>query len=565
MSKSIFSLKDAVGQTIRFVSFVASEFPGFYGLLLLSFITLGIEYIATSLMIPLASAGQNESSVSRFWAEFAYKLELDASPRIWLWLFFLFMGMRLILGYIQALASTALGKSVHSLLSNRVFNYVVAEEYLGLIHSRSIGYYITLAGDDTSRCGAMISGLIQIAMGLLTACIAMFVLYQFSPTYFLGVVMFLIACLICIALTLRYLVQLTVISNQLSRELNTAFVETINSLRSIRALSGEALATIRYADQIRRYVRQLSNIEALKSGIRIFPVIVLLLSLAFLMRPSADTMLGKEINLFAATVIVMRIFVALGQVVAPSLQLLTDLRALHDIDAVINIAEATKVLEGSDKKVVEKSVKSFKLHDIHFSYPGRHPIFEGANFEFYSGRTYAIIGPSGVGKSTLGDMILGLIRPESGSILINDIDCAPDLWRKKILLVEQQPRIFSTTLRDNLLFGVEASDADLWDVLELVGLAKSVIAMPEALDTILCYQGENFSGGQRQRIGIARALLRYPDVLVMDEATSALDQDSRELILRNVAQRMHGSILIHITHDLSISNRADKIYELGKT
>lgn len=563
MKASSFTLNSVFTQTARFLLFVVRRFPAFYVLLVLSVVALALEYIATSLMIPLASSGLSSSAMVGFWTDIANRAGLKPGMLTWMWLFFLLMGARLCLGYVLTVATTMLGKRVHRSLSDNVFRHVVAGEPLTEIYSRSIGHYITLAGDDTFRCGTIISSLLQAGLGLLTALITMVVLYQFSPVYFFGVTLFLLVCSVSIGLMLGRLVRLSVSSNLLSRELNTAFVESINSIRSIRALAGEHLVTTRYSDQIGRYVLQLVKIESLKAGMRLFPAIVLLLSAAWLTRPGASLSLD-EASLFAATVIVIRVFAALGQVVAAGMLLVTDLRALHDIDAVIGFAEDKLLKPASGMRSSPPQIRTLQLSGINFAYPGRPLLFRDANFSFEAGRSYAVVGPSGTGKSTLADLLLGLVDPQRGELRVNGKRQDASSLRNQILLVEQQPRIFSTTLRDNLLFGSTASDDALWDALELVELAESVRSMPQGLDTVLSYQGENFSGGQRQRIGVARALLRYPDVLVLDEATSALDSATREKMLLNITRCMRNGILLFITHDPSITSRVDKVVDLAR-
>ena len=132
------------------------------------------------------------------------------------------------------------------------------------------------------------------------------------------------------------------------------------------------------------------------------------------------------------------------------------------------------------------------------------------------------------------------------------------------MLVEQQPKIFSSSVKENLLMGLSATDQDLYSALQVVNMESTVRELEQGLDTRLSYLGENFSGGQRQRLGIARALLRKPDVLILDEATSALDPETRVQVVAKLRERMRDGIIIFITHDEEIAALADEVLKIEK-
>ena len=144
------------------------------------------------------------------------------------------------------------------------------------------------------------------------------------------------------------------------------------------------------------------------------------------------------------------------------------------------------------------------------------------------------------------------------TVSVNDGSLPLQVARARFMLVEPQPKIFSTTVKDNLLLGAKASDAAVLAALETVNLDEMVRVLNQGLDTRLTYLGENFSGGQRQRLGIARALIRQPDVLILDEATSALDSATRIEVVAKLRDRMREGIIIFITHDPEISALADQ-------
>jgi ATP-binding cassette subfamily B protein len=135
--------------------------------------------------------------------------------------------------------------------------------------------------------------------------------------------------------------------------------------------------------------------------------------------------------------------------------------------------------------------------------------------------------------------------------------------RGRVMLVEQQPRIFSATVRDNLTLGLELSDDELAHALAAVELSDYVAGLPQGLETELHYQGANLSGGQRQRLSIARALLRKPALLILDEGTSALDAATASSVLRSVKSSLRDGVLVLITHDPAVAAMADEVIDLG--
>ncbi len=549
------------GQIARYTCFVAKNFRLFYAVVALTGFVLVLEYFATSLMIPMAP-GQNlsNSPVIQVWSRIAVQLDLAPTSRTWLWLFFIVMIARLVLGYVLAVLTTWLGKCVHRTLSGKVFGHILLAEPMAKVYTRSVGHYITMAGDDTFKSGTIISSLLQTAVGFFTALVGMAVLYQFSPQVFVGVMLFLLASFAVIAFLMRRVIRVNNLSITLSRELGTTFVEALNSLRSIRSLHGERFVMSTYAAQIHRYIRMLVEMDAIKSGVKAFPAIVLLLLAAIVLSPGAAVSMS-DAALFAGTIIIIRVFASLGQMVTAGSQLLTDVRAIKDIDALVTVMRENTAGAEMPPPV---SVRTIDLQQVSFGYGDRKHVLDSVSFRFEAGRTYAVVGPSGAGKSTLADILLGLSVPDSGMVIVNEGQAPLATARAHFMLVEQQPKIFSNSVRENLLMGMEARDELLYAALESVNLDGMVKELPQGLATRLTYLGENFSGGQRQRLGIARALVRQPDVLILDEATSALDPSTRVEVVAKLRARMRSGIIIFITHDPEIAALADEVLPIGE-
>ncbi len=209
-----------------------------------------------------------------------------------------------------------------------------------------------------------------------------------------------------------------------------------------------------------------------------------------------------------------------------------------------------------------------ELKDIVYHYPNSDvKIFDHATVAFPVGKSIGIVGASGGGKTTLIDIMLGLLRPASGQILADGVDVQTNYrgWLRNIGYIPQQIYMLDTTIRKNVAFGVPDKDIDdekVWRALKEAQLDEHVRSLPEGLDTEIGQHGIRFSGGQRQRIGIARALFEDPEVLVLDEATSALDNETEAAIMDSV-NRLHGKkTLIIIAHRLETIEKCDMVYRV---
>jgi ABC-type multidrug transport system fused ATPase/permease subunit len=197
------------------------------------------------------------------------------------------------------------------------------------------------------------------------------------------------------------------------------------------------------------------------------------------------------------------------------------------------------------------------LRDISYIYPGASsPSLQGINLTIPKGASVAVVGASGAGKTTLADIILGLLKPSSGQILVDgeDVDRSLASWQRHLAYIPQTIFLSDDSIRRNVAFGIEDDEIDddrVWSALELAQLKAHVEAMPCQLDTVVGERGVSLSGGQRQRVGIARALYNNPDVLILDEATSALDADTERAISQSIDALAGSKTLIVIAHRLS--------------
>ncbi len=212
--------------------------------------------------------------------------------------------------------------------------------------------------------------------------------------------------------------------------------------------------------------------------------------------------------------------------------------------------------------------KSILLKNITYSYPNSDKlIFDEADLEIPVGAAVGIVGTTGAGKSTVVDIMLGLLEPKSGTIYADGVDVKTQYrgWLKNVGYIPQMIFMLDDTIRKNVAFGVPEDRIDekrVWEVLKEAQLDEFVKTLPEGLDTGIGERGIRLSGGQRQRIGIARALYEDPEVLIMDEATSALDNDTEAAIMASI-NRLHGKkTLVIIAHRLQTIEKCDIVYRV---
>ena len=197
----------------------------------------------------------------------------------------------------------------------------------------------------------------------------------------------------------------------------------------------------------------------------------------------------------------------------------------------------------------------------------RENVLENIELTVQKGESIALIGAAGAGKTTLADIIMGLLKPQSGTIYMDGVDIftIPHQWAKIIGYVPQSVFLIDDTVIKNVAFGLKDKQIDddkVWEALRQAQLKEFVEKLPYRLDTIVGERGVKFSGGQRQRIAIARALYENPDILVLDEATSALDNDTETAVMESIDALQGCKTLIIVAHRLSTVRNCDKIYEV---
>jgi ATP-binding cassette subfamily B protein len=317
---------------------------------------------------------------------------------------------------------------------------------------------------------------------------------------------------------------------------NNAFVSTLLRLQMTSFLSGALPGTILTAATAGVFL--LGGWMIIHGTMTIGTLVAFMAYHMRLLTP-VQTMMGLAANLASARVSLTRIFEILDT--APEITDRPDALALSSVRGDIVFDNVTL------------------RHD-------RADVLSGVSFTIRAGTFCAILGPSGVGKSTVADLLVRLLDPDSGTILLDGHNLRglriKDL-RDHVGLVDQAPYLFHATIAENIAYAhplakrpeIEAAGA-------AAGLEELIRRLPEGYETKTGERGLALSAGERQRIAIARALLRRPRVLVLDEPTSALDPDTEKLVARNLRDNLHNSTVIVITHRPALAEVADQVIHL---
>jgi len=238
-------------------------------------------------------------------------------------------------------------------------------------------------------------------------------------------------------------------------------------------------------------------------------------------------------------------------------------RGIEAVTSVGELMHAQEEESGDGKQPLATLSGAYSFQNVGFAYEEGHPVLEGFDLEVKPGETVALVGESGVGKTTVINMVIGYHFPDSGLVTIDGQNMRSiDLrtYRKHIAVVPQNTILFSGTIRDNITYGLsDVSEERLAEILEAARLTEMIAQLPDGLDTSVGEHGGKLSGGQRQRISIARALIRDPKVIILDEATSALDSVSEKKIQEALDHLTAGRTTFVVAHRLSTIKDADKI------
>jgi ATP-binding cassette subfamily C protein len=466
----------------------------------------------------------------------------------------------------HGLLAASLEEHVVRTTTQRLYGAIVHMNWLTFSRMRGSDLTVALTF-DCERIGLAASQLIVIASSVMVTAVYVILAFRLSIAMSAGVFACGAALLVVARRRTDRAALLGASYGDSVRDVQSAVTDDLAGMKTIHSFVAETRSRLRFATLTDRTAairfanakNQLNSNFWLECG----SVAMLSLFVVVAIRGLSFTAPALLMLLFLFTRIVPR-FVSLQQSVHFYASLLSSVRRVADLESQC-LAEAEPSFERLPAIRPRHQIR-FESVTFRYSTDGP-PVVAGVDLTIDAGATVAIVGPSGAGKTTIVDLMMGLLSPECGRLVIDGAPLDADLlgsWRQAVGYVPQDTFLFHDTIRANLRWAVPtATDEALKEALALAS-AEFVFELPLGLDTIVGDRGIRLSGGERQRIALARAILRHPWLLILDEATSALDSENERRIFEAI-ERLHGSMtIVMITHRVSAVTGADLIHVLEK-
>lgn len=581
MGKEFAKIKDALHK----LNFILNKEQKGYGALVfvLSVISAVFELLGVSILIPMVNAFlEPETLIEQpYIAPFVQMFHLQDTRQIVLFLCAVMIVLYIVknmYGIFYSWVSAKFTYKIFRELSIRTLNAYMKQGYSFFVANNSARLLRGLNADINSVY-TIISNLFALFNRCLTLVCIIILIVAVAPQLAFFLLALVAGCFILTQLIFRKSMQRNgKIAREYGYRVNQASLEAIQG-------SKEVLVTNRQNYFVNQYEKCMAT--AHRAGVKIaigqsapnyiiemVSISGLLFAVALQVMTSTDTLkLLQQMAVLATAA--FRILPTAGGILGSINVFIYNAPALS---AAYETLYLVKDLEQNDSAGFGKEEKEalarrkfeseLTLSHITFCYESRKlKVIDDLNLTIKKGTSVAFIGSSGAGKTTLADIILDLLKPQSGKILMDGIDIE-DLggrWNQIIGYVPQSIYMTDSTIRRNIAFGIDEEEIDddrVWHALEMAQMKEFVEHLPIQLDSMVGEWGVQFSGGQKQRIAIARALYSNPDILILDEATAALDTETETAVMEAIDALQGIKTLIIVAHRLTTIRNCDKIYEI---
>lgn len=464
--------------------------------------------------------------------------------------------------------------TMHRNIATRLIKTYLSQPYSFFLQKATAELIRSVNSDTIGFYNAVYNVLLLISSGFTTICLLTFLmLTNWVVTMTLIGILGIFAVLVLSRLQKRTK-QLGVDTQKLNASIIQTLQQAFEGVKEIKIFHKEQYFIEEFEDEYKMSVAIAKESNLLSSFpkymIEMLSITIIMTVLAFNVAMGGESKtLIMQLSVFA--VAAFKLLPSVNAIYAYSNTIMYNKASL---DLVYNdLKESEQLIRDTNKKLGDVKIhfkKSICLNNISFQYSSSEElVLDRVSLTIKKGQSVALIGPSGGGKTTTADLILGLLQPTGGTVTVDgrNIQECYNEWLGMIGYIPQFIFLYDDTIRRNIAFGLKEEEIDdnrVWCALEEAKLRGFVESLPKGIHTSVGEKGVRLSGGQRQRIGIARALYSNPEILVFDEATSALDGETERDVMESIEGLQGTKTLIIIAHRLSTIERCDTVYKVER-
>jgi ATP-binding cassette, subfamily C, bacterial len=554
-----------------YVTFVVRRFPGRVLLVLALMVAVGlVEWLGLLLLAPLLSlagldlGGGTVSRIAGIAEQLLAGLRVPPTLPAVLVIYAGVIAGRAALRRWQSMTMVDLeGRLVRDIRS-RLFRAILRARWTVVSRKRSSELLHALTS-QVSRVGHATDHLLPLAAQVVIVAVYLLFAFLLSPMITLLVVASGLTLLLVLRREARRAFATGERMTAATGDLYAACVEQLNGLKTVRSYRAEERTAGAFDVRQREVVAAQMDAQRNFTRVRLLSEIAAVTILAVMLWVTVEVVALAVAEVLLLIYLFGRVVPRLSQLQQSHQYFVNALPAFRDVMQAIEACEAESEPEGLIGAQPIPLHEGVRLAHVSFRYTADgSPAVRDLELDIPAHRTTAIVGPSGAGKTTIADLVMGLIAPESGQILVDGVPLESGIvprWREQIGYVPQETFLFHDTIRANLLWArPTATEGELREALRLASADVFVRRLPNGMETVIGDRGVLLAGGERQRLALARALLRSPALLILDEATSSLDSENERQI-QHAIERLHGrTTMLVITHRLATIRDADVIH-----
>lgn len=535
-----------------------------------------MESVSISFVLPMIQAIMNEEKWSTTWYAkvICEHFHIDTQRQYVIVLLmilisvFFFKGVYLLFEYY--IQYTFIARCRYHIQSKLMQSYL-RKPYTFFLYSNS-GEIIRIINDDTLRLADLFESVLTFYTEGIIAVMLVMTVFVISPDIAIGTLMIVLIEILVIARIIKPVLEKS--GNRYMQELSLAnkwILQGIQGIKSIKVSGREHFFVEKYDKHAKNVVDEFGKHRTLSSVPRV--IIESLTVVAFLIILLIMMVMGTDLKDIIPEL--SAIIVAMVRILPSSNRISASLNSIPYFEGALdNIIQVVCEKEWTEEDGKEEPISRISfcqeagLQSVTYAYPNTDKrILDDASIAITPGLSVGIVGMSGSGKTTMVDILLGLLKPQKGVVYSDGLNIEENMkgWLSNLAYVPQTIFLMDDTIRENVAFGRHMSEIDdeqVWKALKDANLDEFVRSLPDGLDTMVGEAGIRLSGGQRQRIGIARALYRNPNLIIFDEATSALDNETEAEIMEAI-HALHGhKTIIIIAHRLSTIEGCDVVYRV---